>query len=172
MDGKILIAYFSRKGMNYVSGSIVNLDVGNTEVAAGMVADITGGKLLKIDPFEEYPNDYTECTDVAKVEKRNNTRPKIKEMPENLSEYDTVVLAYPNWWGTVPMPVMTFLDSADLEEKRILPLCTNEGSGMGSSESDIGKACPDSIVCKGLAIKGGSVASSKGRIEKWLGEVL
>ena len=89
-------------------------------------------------------------------------------MPESIDEYDTVVLAYPNYWGTMPMAVFTFLEHFDFSGKTILPLCTNEGSGMGSSERDIKKACPGAEVKKGLAITGSAAAGSKSSVERWL----
>lgn len=58
------------------------------------------------------------------------------------------------------MPVFTFLDAFSFDGKTVLPLCTNEGSGMGSSESDITKACAGADVKKGLAINGSREGSS------------
>ena len=89
-------------------------------------------------------------------------------MPDSIDEYDNVVLAYPNYWGTMPMAVFTFLENFDFTGKTIIPLCTNEGSGMGSSERDIKKTCPGADVRKGLAITGSQAANSKGSVEKWL----
>ena len=89
-------------------------------------------------------------------------------MPESIDEYDTMVLAYPNYWGTMPMAVFTFLEHFDFSGKTILPLCTNEGSGMGSSERDIRRTCPSAEVKKGLAITGSAAADSKSSVERWL----
>lgn len=89
-------------------------------------------------------------------------------MPESIDEYDTVILAYPNYWGTMPMAVFTFLEAFDFTGKTVLPLCTNEGSGMGSSERDIRRACPGALVKKGLSITGSQAANSKGSVHKWL----
>lgn len=84
-----------------------------------------------------------------------------------LDEYDTIVLGYPNYWGTFPMAVATFLERYDFTGKTILPFCTNEGSGMGSSESDIGKAARGATVGKGLAITGSQAAGSKEAVKEW-----
>ena len=72
---KSLIAYYSRKGNNYLNGSIVYLEVGNTEVVAKIIQEQTGGDLVEIDKVKTYPEDYTEMTNVAMEEKRKNTRP-------------------------------------------------------------------------------------------------
>ena len=131
-----LIVYFSREGNNYVNGSIKNLKVGNTEVIANMIQEIAGGNLFKLDPVKKYAPDYTECTNEARDELRANARPEAKAYPD-VSKYDIIYLGYPNWWGTMPMCVFTFLERFDFSKKAICPFCTHEGSGMGHSEADI-----------------------------------
>ena len=88
-------------------------------------------------------------------------------MPESIDEYDTIVLAYPNYWGTMPMAVVTFLEAFDFTGKIILPLCTNEGSGMGSSERDIKKYAPGAELKRGLSITSSEAANSKGSVQRW-----
>ncbi len=166
--GKTLIVYFSRKGENYVNGSIVNLSVGNTEAAAKMAQEVVAGDLFEIKTVKTYPNDYTETTNVAQAEKNQNARPELTTHVENMDEYDTIILGYPNWWGTMPMAVFTFLEEYDFTGKRILPFCTHEGSGLGGSERDIKRVCKVANVEKGLAIHGGSVNSAAGNIKSWL----
>lgn len=163
-----LIAYFSREGNNYVNGSIVNLTVGNTEVVAKIMENDTKGTLFKIEPLKKYSTDYTACTKEAQQELRAKARPKLSAYLANIDSYDTIILGYPNYWGTFPMSVMTFLESLDFTGKRILPFCTHEGSGMGHSEADIKRACPNAKVEKGLAIQGGKVRESESLIVKWL----
>jgi flavodoxin len=170
MSKSILIVYFSRSGGNYVNGSIMKLPVGNTEVAAKKINELTGADLFKINPVKNYSEDYRICTEEAKQELRANARPELSEKPDNIDGYETIILAYPNWWGTMPMPVWTFLESYNFSGKTILPLCTHEGSGLGSSERDIKKLCPDAKLQKGLSIHGGSVVSSEKDIEAWLKE--
>ena len=82
--------------------------------------------------------------------------------------YDTIFVGYPNWWGTMPMAMFTFLEHFDLSGKRILPFCTNEGSGMGSSERDLKKACKGAKVESGLSIHGAEAANSHSKVEKWV----
>ena len=166
--GKILIAYFSRAGNNYISGNIVNLPVGNTEVAAKMIQSKTGGEMFRIDPVKKYSDDYKSCGKEAYDELRANARPELSSYLEDISEYDMLILGYPNWCETMPMPVFTFLERYDFSDKIILPFCTNEGSGMGRSEDDIKKLCPQSTVLKGLSIRGGSVRDADAIIDKWL----
>jgi flavodoxin len=165
---RTLIAYYSRRGENYVSGDIVELTVGNTEVAASMIRSLTGGVLLEIDTVTPYPLDYHETTDVARKELREQARPELKGLPTNIDEYDTIFLGFPNWWGTPPMAVFTFLESFEFSGKTILPFCTHEGSGMGHSERDIRAACPDATILGGLAIRGAGVQGAEPSIRRWV----
>ena len=165
---KCLIAYFSRNGQNYASGRIVDLKVGNTEVVANMIQKITGGDMFHIESVTAYPKDYTETTEVAKDELRAKARPKLTGQVKNMESYNIIFLGYPNWWGTMPMPVFTFLESYDFSGKTIVPFCTHEGSGIGHSEKDIVKACPKAAVLKGIAIHGTSASSAVSDVSSWI----
>ena len=167
-NSKSLIAYFSRKGNNYLGGSIVNLPIGNTEVVAKKIQALTGSELFQIRTVKAYPEDYTETTNVAQDELSGNARPELTEMVAHMDSYDVIYVGYPNWWGTMPMAVFTFLDSYDFSGKTIIPYCTHEGSGMGSSERDIRKLCPTAKVLSGLAIKGGTVGRADKDLASWL----
>ena len=167
-NSQSLIAYFSRKGNNYLGGSIVNLPIGNTEVVAHKIQAITGSDLFQIQTVKFYPEDYTETTIVAQDELSADARPELAKTVASMDTYEVMYLGYPNWWGTMPMAVFTFLDSYDLSGKTIIPYCTHEGSGMGSSERDIKKLCPGAKVLSGLAIKGGSVGKADKDVANWL----
>jgi flavodoxin len=167
-DSKYLITYFSRPGNNYVGGRIMNLPVGNTEVVAKMIQEMTGGNLFRIEAVNAYPADYTETTEVAQKEMRANARPKLTAHLESLASYDVVFLGYPIWWGTMPMPVFTFLEEYDLSGKTIAPFCTHEGSGLGRSVSDIKKTSPKATVLEGLAVRGGDARNAQDEVSGWL----
>lgn len=168
---KELIAYFSRKGDNYVNGAIKHLEVGNTEVAARMIRDLTGADMFQIEPMKAYSDDYKVCIEEAKRDKGANIRPEFKNPPEGIAAYDTIYLGFPNYWGTMPMHVWTFLEKYDFTGKTIKPFCTHEGSDIGSSEQDIKKLCPNSNVESALSIHGASVGEAKDTIEEWLQKV-
>lgn len=156
---KTLIAYYSRRGENYWNGSIRNLAKGNTEVVVEKLkALLPDADVYHIDTTYEYPKDYYECIDQAKQELRGKARPELKNKLDNIDEYDNIILGYPNWWGTMPMVVYTFLESFDFTGKTIIPFCTNEGSGMGSSERFIKKEAPTAIVLSGTSIHGAEAA--------------
>ena len=162
-----LILYYSRKGENYVSGSIQNLSKGNTERVVEFIQRAVGGDLFEIEPVRNYSASYMTCIKEAQAEQREDARPAVKKLPENLDAYDTVFIGYPNWWGTMPMFMFTVLDAFDWTGKKIVPFCTNEGSGLGSSEGDIKSSCPGATVLPGLSIRGGSSASSEKQVAAW-----
>ncbi|MFR8010563.1 MAG: flavodoxin [Clostridia bacterium] len=163
-----LIAYFSRADENYVNGAIRKLDVGNTEIAAGFIQEVTGADLFRIEPVQAYAAGYNECIAQAQADQKRGARPELKSYPDSLDGYDTIYLGYPNYWGTMPMAVFTFLEHFDFAGKTIRPFCTHEGSGMGNSERDIQKLCPGAKVERGLAIHGGSVKNAGDAIQKWI----
>ena len=165
---KTLIVYYSRKGENYWNGSIKTLSKGNTEIVAEMIADLTGGDLFEVDTIKPYAADYYDCIDEAKKELQESARPEIKEYVDSLDEYDTIFVGFPNWWGTMPMAMFTFLEHYDLSGKRILPFCTNEGSGMGSSERDLKKICKGAKVESGLSVHGAEAANSRSEVAAWV----
>lgn len=105
---EILIAYFSWSG--------------NSKSEAELIQEKTGGTLIEIAREEPYPEDYTECTEVAKKETDDNARPSIKNPPESLDGYEKIVVCYPIWWHTAPMCVGTFLEKYDLQGKMIYPI--------------------------------------------------
>lgn len=165
---KKLIAFYSRADENYVNGMIKTLEVGNTEVAANMIKELTGADLFQIEQAKPYAKDYNECIAQAQADQRKDARPELKHYPETLDEYDMIYLGYPNYWSTMPMAVFTFLEHFDFSGKAIKPFCTHEGSGMGCSVSDIKKICPAAKIEKGLAIRGSSVERARNDIGKWI----
>ena len=165
---KTLIAFFSRADENYFGGAMRYVKVGNTEIVANIIKDLVPADSFKIEMKNPYSPVYMTCIEEAKKDLRAKARPELVSVPESIDEYDTVILAYPNYWGTMPMAVYTFLENFDFSGKTILPLCTNEGSGMGSSEREIKKTCPGANVKKGLPITGSAAASSKSSVERWL----
>lgn len=163
-----LIVYYSRADENYVSGVLKMLPVGNTEIAAGYIKELTGADMFEIEQKEPYSAGYNECIAQAQEDQKKDARPELVNMPDSIEKYSEIYLCYPNYWGTVPMAVFTFLDNFSFEGKTVKPLCTHEGSGMGRSEGDIKAHCKGAKVEKGLAIQGSSVGTSKSQIEKWI----
>ena len=169
---KILTVYYSRKGENYVSGSIKKLEKGNTERVAEFIQKAVGGDLFEVETVREYSDSYMTCIEEAKQELHEKARPEIKTYPENFEDYDTIFVGYPNWWGTMPMCMFTLLEKYDLSGKTIIPFCTNEGSGMGASEKDLKSICKGGTVKRGLSIHGGSSADAENTVTAWAKEAV
>lgn len=165
---KPLIAYFSRAGENYFGGAMKTVKVGNTETVVKTIRELIDADAFKIEMKRPYSPVYMTCIEEAKADLRSNARPELVSLPDEIDRYDTVILAYPNYWGTMPMAVFTFLSAFDFAGKTVLPLCTNEGSGMGSSERDLAKLCVGAKIGKGLPIIGSNAASCGPTVEKWL----
>ena len=165
-----LVIYFSRSGENYFGGVLKNIEKGNTEVIAEYIQEFTGADLFKVEPAVEYPADYMECIDVAKKEQQNDARPAIKQSLKDISDYDTIYIGFPNWWGTLPMPMFTQLESLDFEGKTVKAFVTHEGSGFGTSKKDIAKLCSGAEIKEGLSVPGAEVYDVKDTVKAWIDE--
>lgn len=168
---KTLIAYFSHAGQNYSHGSICNLPVGNTEVVAKKIHALIDSDLFFIDTVHKYPDDHMQKIEIAKREYNENARPELTARVENMDDYDTVVVAFPNWWTTMPMALFTFLESYDFSGKKLCPLITHGGSGFSNSLKDIKRLCPNANITEGLAINGDNATTCDRDVEKWLRKI-
>ena len=151
---KALVAYFSWSG--------------NTREAADLIHQRVGGDLFEIKVAEPYPAEYRACTEKAKQEQNDNARPALSTGVADIGAYDVVFIGYPNWWGTLPMALFTFLEQYDFSGKKIVPFCTHEGSGLGRSVQDIARLCPNATILDGLAIRGSGVKSAENNVATWL----
>ncbi len=151
---KFLVAYFSRSG--------------NTRKLAHEIQKQLGADLFEIVPLEAYPDDYQKTVDQAKTEQRQNARPALKgELPDT-RQYAGIFLGYPNWWGSMPMPVYSFVEKAGLEGKPVMPFCTHGGGGAGQSAQEIKKLLPKSKIFPVLALRGSAAENSAQEISQWL----
>ena len=108
----------------------------------------------------------------AQEELREGIRPRLRSLPQGFDQYDTVFLGFPNWWGTLPMPVVSFLEQENWRGKRIFPFVTSEGSGFADSLRDLEKYCPGAVIGEGLAIIGHKAMDSKDEIDAWVGKAI
>lgn len=167
---KSLIAFYSRRGENYIDGAVKTLTVGNTELVVAVLQKLTGADCFQIEPCQDYPADYYQCIDLACQDLRKGIRPKLKRLPDSIAPYDVIYLGYPNYWGTMPMPVFSFLEQFDFSEKIIKPFCTHEGSGMGRSEQDLRRLCPTAHIMQGLSMRGAQISQEISTLETWVKE--
>ncbi len=152
-DKKVLIVYYSRTN--------------NTKTFAEYIKDKTGGDLFQIETVKAYPTDYNETTDVAKEELNDNARPEIKTRV-SVSDYDTIFIGCPIWWGTCPMAVFTYVEGEDFTNKTIIPFTTSGGSGLGSVESDLKKYTKAKNYLPGLTISGSRINESRESVNNWI----
>ncbi len=164
---KNLIIYYSRKGENYMNGSIVDLKKGNTEICAEYIQQAVGGDLFEIETVNAYSADYHQCTEEASTELKENARPELKKYLEEIAAYDCIFVCGPCWWGTYPMPVFTQLERLDFTGKKVLALMTHEGSGLGNSERDLRKICKGAAFGTGIAVHGADAAEAQAAITDW-----
>ena len=141
---------------------------GNTRALAKMIQQQVGGDLIEILPVTPYSTDYNTVVNRAKRELQTGYKPPLQTIVENIEPYDVIFVGSPNWWNTVAPPVMTFLSAYDLSGKAIAPFITHEGTGLGSSASDIAKLCPGATVLEGMAVRGGRVKAAEREVAEWL----
>ena len=156
-SGKTLIAYFSRVGNTdfaddvdaVTSASLLTKDnqiYGNTQYVAALVQKAAGGDLFLIETKEKYPSDYNKTDEQGEKENREKARPEMASHIENLDEYTTVFLGFPNWYYDMPMAVYSFLEEHDLSGKTVIPFVTSGGSGFSDAISAIKELEPDASV--------------------------
>ena len=164
----MLVAYFSLAGEQYGVGVI---EEGNTSIIAHMIAEQTGADLFEIEAVTPYPTSHSELLDVSRQEMANNARPEIAGTVDNMDDYDTIFIGYPNWWGDMPMIVYNFLESYDLSGKTIVPFCTHGGSGLSNTESTIADITGGTMK-DGFAIPGTTAQNdrdtAKSEVIEWL----
>lgn len=166
-DKNSLIIYFSRADENYFGGSLKFIDKGNTEVIAEYIKDFIGADMFKVEPLVEYSSDYMECIEEAKVRTKNHNAP-IKENIPDISSYDVIYVGSPVYWGRMPEELFTALRGLDYSNKIIRPFVTHEGSGLSGIPAQLKEICKGAKIESGISIKGSTVNSVKGKVEKWI----
>ena len=164
---KQLVIYYSRTGENYFPDGIRSIEKGNSAIAAETIQAALGADIFEIDTVKPYAKNYRECCKEAAMEAKSKARPEIQEFMADLSGYDTIFVCFPCWCGTAPMCVFTFLEHYDLSGKKIIPLCTNEGSGLANAPAHLAKSCPGAVIAEGLAVRGHQVHDSAAQISDW-----
>ncbi len=177
-DSRILIAYFTWADNTQVENpETVDVDAttsasvlppGNAAKIAGWIQERTGGDLFSIVVEEPYSSDYDECLDRAADEKAENARPVLVSHVEDMEQYDTVFLGFPNWWYTVPMAVHSFLEEYDFKGKTVIPFVTHGTGGLASTIQDITSDLPDSEILEPVGVYRPEVDSSKPAVDAWL----
>lgn len=167
--GRVLLAYFSRAGENHYYGDRIDLEVGNTEVLAGMIRELTGCDVHRIEAADPYPEDYEATVERNTREQDSSARPAIANPLPDLDQYDTVLLASGIWSNRAPMIMTTFTEGLDFTGKTVRPVTTYAMSRLGTTERDYANSCPGAVIGEGLAVRGEEVREARADLETWLG---
>lgn len=151
---KILIAYFTWSG--------------NTQGIAYELQKETGAEIFEIRPVNEYSESYNTVLRQAQQDQRKQARPKLKSHVKDFDSYDIIMLGYPNWWASIPMPIASFLQEYNFAGKIIMPFCSHGGGRFGQSLTAIGKLAPDAVITEGLSVHYSGGSTLKSDIAKWL----
>ena len=162
---KSIVIFFSHAGDNYAVG---NIEVGNTKIVADYITELTGAAQYEIVTHKYDGMAYTPLINLAKEEANKGELPPYEGSAPDLTEYDTIFIGGPVWWGTYPQVMFTLFRDINLDGKTVIPFTTHEGSGLASCVSDVKKAFPKANVTKGFSIYGHEVRSGKPKVEKWI----
>ena len=168
----ILTIFYSLKGETIAPlMRVVNLEKGHTAAAAEYIQKAVGGDLFEIETVKTYIKDHMKMIQEAKEELEKGIRPELKSYPD-ISGYDTIFLGFPNWWNTLPMPVVGFLEHYDWSGKRIIPFVTSGGGGFGKSRDELKKICAGADISAGEHFLGHKVEKSEAKISAWAKKAL
>ena len=162
---KSIVIFFSHAGDNYAVG---NIEVGNTKIVADYISEIAGADQFEIVTHKYDGMAYTPLINLAKEEANNGELPPYEGDAPDLSQYDTVFIGGPVWWGTYPQVMFTLFRDINLDGKTVIPFTTHEGSGLANCVSDVKAAFPGATVKGQFSIYGHEVRSGKAKVEKWL----
>ena len=151
---KILIVYFSWGG--------------NTRGIAQQIHQKIGGDIFEIECVTPYSRNYNTVLEEAQRDQQAQARPPLKNRVANIAQYDVIILGYPNWWATIPMPIATFLESYDFSGKTIIPFCSHGGGRFGQSLTDIAKLAPRARIGEALSVQYTGGSSLANNITTWL----
>ncbi len=157
-----------RYGTDAISSASVVVP-GNAARLADWIQQEVGGDLFSIQVNTPYPSDYDECMNRASEEKAENARPKLKGSVENFQEYDVIFLGFPNWWYSLPMPVLSFVEQYDFSGKTVVPFCTHGTGGLSATVQDLEDALPNSaVVAEPLSVYRAETLEAQPKVQEWL----
>ena len=175
VKGSVTTREVAKTGSKQSAGSGKGLIIfyswsGNTRGAAREIARQTGFDCVELELVKPYSTDYNTVLNQAQNDLHKQVRPPLKTKidAKKWAEYDTIILGYPNWWASIPMPIATLLESYDFSGKTIMPFCSHGGGRFGQSLTAISKLAPKAKLTEGLSIHYSGGASLSKDVEKWL----
>ena len=162
-----LIIFYSKDGENYINGKVRDLVKGNTEICVEIIRRNVEADIFRVETVKEYSKDYTKCTEEAKAELDSGARPELKRYLDSLDGYDNIFICGPCWWGTYPCAVFSLLERLDWKGKRVFPLVTHEGTGLGQSVEDLKKICVGAEIADAYLVRGSEAAAAGWPLGAW-----
>ena len=145
---------------------------GNTAIMAGFIRDSVGGDLFSIQVEELYPSNYEECLDRAADELDEEARPALKTHVQNMEQYDTVFLGFPNWWYSCPMAIKSFVEEYDFSGKTVIPFVAHGTGGISGSVRDMSECLPeDCVLLDPIGVYRPDIPTCQPAVEQWLDEL-
>lgn len=154
IEPRILIAYFSLSG--------------NTRLIAQDIQRMIGGELFEIKAERTYGPDFDSAVEQAREELRVQARPKLTAAVSNMQDYDVIFVGFPNWVGTMPMAVFSFLEQYDFSGKTLIPFCTHGTSGISETVNDFKKLNPKANVLEYIDFFRNDVKDAEIPLQNWL----
>ncbi len=124
--------------------------------------------MIELELVTPYSTNYNTVLNEAQRDQHKQARPALKTKVVGFDRYDTVILGYPNWWASIPMPIATLLDTYDFSGKRILPFCSHGGGRFGQSLTAIAKLAPNATLGEGLSVHYSGGSSLAKDVTSWL----
>ncbi len=153
-DGDVLVAFFSWSG--------------NTRGIAQEIARQTGFDVVELECEQPYSSDYNTVLEEAQRDQNVQARPALATRVGDMDRYGTVLLGYPNWWASIPMPIASFLGSYDFSGKTIVPFCSHGGGRLGQSVSAISKLAQNATLGEGLSVHYSGGSGLAADVSAWL----
>lgn len=151
---KELVAFFSASG--------------TTAKLAKKLASAIGADLHEIKPEVSYTAEdlnWNNKNSRSSLEMSDKTsRPAVANTVEKMEQYDTIYVAFPIWWYVAPTIINTFLEQYDLTGKKIIPIATSGGSGMGNTNKELTSSCKGADLKEGKVF---SVNTSESELKAW-----
>lgn len=124
---------------------------GNTEYAAGRIADRLGADLLRLEPEKAYPDSGIRKFLWGGKSAVMAEEPRLKPYQFDAEAYDTVIFGFPVWAGNITPPIRTFISENEMGAARYAAFACQGGSGAGKAFGKL-QACLGHDLVKTLVL--------------------
>ena len=153
-ENKMLIVFYSHTG--------------NAKFVAEHIQALTGADVFELIPVDPYPEDVDATIVRAGEERESGRLPSLVGSIENLADYDVIFLGSPNWFGTLSLPVQSFLKTYDLSGKTVVPFISFGGGGLMNTITDLKTLIPNATILEAFSVSRDDVKNSQADITQWL----